>query len=218
MNNETALTPMSGDQPFDRRYLEMAHLYDGAIRSIRTKLEILDREFSIHYSSNPIHHVDSRLKSPQSIVEKLHRKGFPVTIESAEEHLFDIAGVRIICNYIDDIYRLADLITRQQDIELVEKCDYIRDPKPNGYRSLHLVVRVPVYLSDHTESVPVEIQIRTIAMDFWASLEHDLRYKADKSKLPKGINEEMLDCSNKIAEIDLKMQDMYKRIQKSEAE
>lgn len=209
MNNETALTPMSGDQPFDRRYLEMAHLYDGAIRSVRTKLEILDREFSIHGASNPIHHIDSRLKSPQSIVEKLHRKGFPVTIESAEEHLFDIAGVRIICNYIDDIYRLAELITRQQDIELVEKCDYISEPKPNGYRSLHLVVRVPVYLSDHTESVPVEIQIRTIAMDFWASLEHQLRYKSGV-EVPPNLSDDLKHCADVIAETDEDMQRIAK--------
>ena len=211
MNNETALTPMSGDQPFDRRYLEMAHLYDGAIRSIRTKLEILDREFSIHYSSNPIHHVDSRLKSPQSIVEKLHRKGFPVTIESAEEHLFDIAGVRIICNYIDDIYRLADLITRQQDIELVEQVDYIRQPKPNGYRSLHLVVRVPVFLSSHMELVPVEVQIRTIAMDFWASLEHQLRYKSDV-EATASLKYRLQLCAERSAALDLEMQDIQREM------
>lgn len=211
MNNETALTPMSGDQPFDRCYLEMAHLYDGAIRSVRTKLEILDREFSIHGASNPIHHIDSRLKSPQSIVKKLHRKGFPVTIESAEEHLFDIAGVRIICNYIDDIYRLAELITRQQDIELVEKCDYISEPKPNGYRSLHLVVRVPVYLSDHTESVPVEIQIRTIAMDFWASLEHQLRYKSDV-EATTALKYRLKLCAERSAELDSEMQSIYREM------
>ena len=130
----------------------------------------------------------------------------------------DIAGVRVVCNYIDDVYSVEEMLLRQADLELVKRQDYIATPNYNGYRSLHLDIKVPVYLSDRTEYVVAEVQIRTIAMDFWASLEHDLRYKADKSKLPKGINEEMLDCSNKIAEIDLKMQDMYKRIQKSEAE
>ena len=139
MNEETALLQLTGDASVQQRFLEMSHLYDAAIREIRTKLEILDREFSILYASNPIHHIDSRLKSPRSILAKLERKGLPLTVEAAEEHLQDIAGVRIICNYIDDIYRLADLITRQQDIELVEQLDYIRQPKPNGYRSLHLV-------------------------------------------------------------------------------
>ena len=216
MNTETAIMKITGDREIQRQFLEMSHLYDAAIREVRTKLEILDREFSILYASNPIHHIDSRLKSPRSIIGKLERKGLPVTIESAEANLQDIAGVRIVCNYIDDIYRLADLLVRQQDLELVARKDYIENPKPNGYRSLHLVLRVPVYLSSHTELVPVEVQIRTIAMDLWASLEHDIRYKVDKTKLPEGINEEMLECSGKIAEIDRKMQDMYRRIKAAE--
>lgn len=128
----------------------------------------------------------------------------------------DIAGVRVVCGYIDDVYRVADMMTRQADIQLIRHQDYIQTPNYNGYRSLHLDIRLPVYLSDRTEQVIAEIQIRTIAMDFWASLEHDVRYKVDKAKLPAGINEEMLACADRIAEIDQKMQDMYRRIKAAE--
>ncbi len=144
------------------------------------------------------------------------KKGYPVTIESAKKNINDIAGVRVVCHYIDDVYSVAEMLARQTDLEIVKKQDYIKTPNYNGYRSLHLDIKVPVFLSDRTEYVIAEVQIRTIAMDFWASLEHDVRYKADKSKLPEGINEEMLLCSNKIAEIDEQMQDMYKRIKQSE--
>lgn len=211
MNEETALLQLTGDTSVQQRFLEMSHLYDAAIREIRTKLEILDREFSILYASNPIHHIDSRLKSPRSILTKLERKGLPLTVEAAEEHLQDIAGVRIICNYIDDIYRLADLLTRQQDIELVEQVDYIRQPKPNGYRSLHLVVRVPVFLSSHMELVPVEVQIRTIAMDFWASLEHQLRYKSDV-EATASLKYRLQLCAERSAALDLEMQDIQREM------
>ena len=132
-------------------------------------------------------------------------------MEAAEEHLQDIAGVRIICNYIDDIYRLADLITRQQDIELVEQVDYIRQPKPNGYRSLHLVVLVPVFLSSHMELVPVEVQIRTIAMDFWASLEHQLRYKSDV-EATASLKYRLQLCAERSAALDLEMQDIQREM------
>lgn len=211
MESENSLMKITGSQEVQQSFLEMSHLYDGAIREIRTKLEILDREFSIRYASNPIHHIDSRLKSPRSIIEKLERKGWPVSVESAEAHLHDIAGVRIICNYIDDIYRLADLLVRQQDIELVEKRDYIENPKPNGYRSLHLVVRVPVFLSDHTELVPVEIQIRTIAMDFWASLEHQLRYKNDV-EATASLKYRLQRCAEQSARLDAEMQSIYREM------
>lgn len=211
MNNETSLITLTDEPEIQRRFLEMSHLYDGAIREIRTKLEILDREFSIRYATNPIHHIDSRLKSPRSIIEKLERKGFPVTLESAEANLYDIAGVRIVCNYIDDIYRLAELIIRQQDIELVEQTDYIKSPKPNGYRSLHLVVRVPVFLSSHMELVPVEIQIRTIAMDFWASLEHQLRYKNDVEATAT-LKYRLQRCAERSAALDEEMQSIYREM------
>ena len=197
-------------------FLVMMNLYDSAVRSLKLKFEVLNNEFSVLYARNPIHHIESRLKSPDSIIAKLIKKGYPVTIESAKKNVNDIAGVRVVCHYIDDVYSVADMLLRQTVLEIVKRQDYIKTPNYNGYRSLHLDIKVPVYLSDRTEYVIAEVQIRTVAMDFWASLEHDIRYKADKSKLPLGINEEMLECSNKIAEIDEKMQDMYKRIKESE--
>lgn len=197
-------------------YLVMMNLYDSAVRALKLKFEVLNNEFSVLYARNPIHHIESRLKSADSIIAKLIKKGYPVSIESAKKNVNDIAGVRVVCHYIDDVYSVADMLLRQSDLEIVKRQDYIKTPNYNGYRSLHLDIKVPVYLSDRTEYVIAEVQIRTIAMDFWASLEHDIRYKADKSKLPVGINEEMLECSNKIAEIDEEMQDMYKRIKGAE--
>lgn len=194
-----------------QRYMEMTQLYDSAIREVRTKLEILDREFHVRYARNPIHHIDSRLKSPHSMAEKLRRKGWPQTIESAERHLMDIAGVRIICNYVSDIYHIADLLVHQRDVELVQRKDYIANPKGNGYRSLHLVVRIPVFLSSHTELVPVEIQIRTIAMDFWASLEHQLRYKSDQETTAR-LRRRLQSCAEASAALDAEMQDIYMEI------
>ena len=170
------------------------------------------------YARNPIHHIESRVKSPESIAAKLRKKGKPVTIAAAREYVNDIAGVRVVCHYIDDVYRVAEMLERQKDLEIVKRQDYIQTPNYNGYRSLHLDIRVPVYLSDRTEYVTAEIQIRTVAMDFWASLEHDVRYKVDKSTLPAGINEEMYACADKIAEIDRQMQDMYRRIKAAEKE
>lgn len=197
-------------------YLVMLNLYDSAVRLLKLKFEVLNNEFKVLYARNPIHHIDSRLKSPESMIAKLKKKGYDVSIESAKKNVNDIAGVRVVCNYIDDVYSVAEMLKRQTDLEIVKIQDYIKTPNYNGYRSLHLDIKVPVYLSDRTEYVVAEVQIRTIAMDFWASLEHDIRYKADKSKLPQGINEEMLECSNKIAEIDAQMQDMYKRIKAAE--
>ncbi len=212
-NNRSDISAFYGGS---REYPVMLNLYDSAVRQIKLKLEILNNEFNVLYARNPIHHIESRLKSPDSIIAKLVKKGYPVTIESAKKNINDIAGVRVVCHYIDDVYSVAEMLARQTDLEIVKKQDYIKTPNYNGYRSLHLDIKVPVFLSDRTEYVIAEVQIRTIAMDFWASLEHDVRYKADKSKLPEGINEEMLLCSNKIAEIDEQMQDMYKRIKQSE--
>lgn len=194
----------------------MTRLYDAAVRQLVLKFEILNDEFKVLYARNPIHHIEGRVKSLPSIAAKLLKKGQPLTIEAAKRNVNDIAGVRVVCGYIDDVYRAADMMTRQADIQLIRRQDYIQTPNYNGYRSLHLDIRLPVYLSDRTEQVIAEIQIRTIAMDFWASLEHDVRYKVDKAKLPAGINEEMLACADRIAEIDQKMQDMYRRIKAAE--
>ena len=208
MNEETALLQLTGDASVQQRFLEMSHLYDAAIREIRTKLEILDREFSILYASNPIHHIDSRLKSPRSILAKLERKGLPLTVEAAEEHLQDIAGVRIICNYIDDIYRLANMLTSQGDITLVRTRDYIAHPKKNGYRSLHIIIRVPVYFMNKKQMVPVELQIRTLAMDLWASLEHDIKYKSLYQDVTMDFSDELKECSRLTYEAEEKMEIM----------
>ena len=194
----------------------MTRLYDAAVRQLVLKFEILNDEFKVLYARNPIHHIEGRVKSLPSIAAKLLKKGQPLTIEAAKRNVNDIAGVRVVCGYIDDVSRVADMMTRQADIQLIRRQDYIQTPNYNGYRSLHLDIRLPVYLSDRTEQVIAEIQIRTIAMDFWASLEHDVRYKVDKTRLPAGINEEMLACADRIAEIDRKMQDMYRRIKAAE--
>ena len=198
-------------------FLVMRNLYAAAGRQLTLKFEVLNSEFNVLYARNPIHHIESRVKSPESIAAKLLKKGLPLTLESAMQNVNDIAGVRVVCSYIDDVYRVAEMVERQQDLEIVKRQDYIKTPNYNGYRSLHLDVRVPVYLSNRTEHVVAEIQIRTIAMDFWASLEHDIRYTADRSRRPAGINEEMLACAGKIAEIDRQMQDMYQRIKAAEA-
>ena len=196
---------------FQQQYREMMQLYSAAVREVRTKVEILDEEFRTRYAHNPIHHIDSRLKSPQSMMKKLARKGLPQTLEAAEANLNDIAGVRIVCNYLDDIYRIADLLQRQRDVEFVHRRDYIENPKESGYRSLHLVIRIPVFLSSHTELVPVEVQIRTIAMDFWASLEHQLRYKSNHETTQQ-LRRRLQHCAEASAALDREMQDIYREI------
>ena len=198
-------------------FINLMQLYEGAMYEVSTKLEILDDEFQVRFSHDPIHHMERRLKSIKSIIGKLKRRDLPITVESVRDNLFDVAGIRVICNYRDDVYSVSNYLSSQSDIQVLRVKDYIKNPKQNGYRSLHLDVRVPVYLSNRTEHVVAEIQIRTIAMDFWASLEHDIHYKADRAKLPAGIDEEMFVCAEKIAEIDRQMQDMYRRIADSEA-
>ncbi len=216
-NGETGARERSMRQARD--YLEMAQLYNAAIREVSTKLEILDAEFSMRHDHNPIHHIDSRLKSVTSILEKLQRKGKALTIASARENLLDIAGVRVICNYVDDIYRIAELLCAQDDIRLIRRTDYIEMPKENGYRSLHLVISIPVFLSKGAVSVPVEVQIRTIAMDFWASLEHRIRYKSDaETKDDAALRAELKACAEESAALDLRMQTLYRRLQGNAAE
>ena len=191
--------------------LEMQQLYNAAIKQIRTKIEILNDEFKIHFSRNPIHHIESRLKSATSILKKLKDRGYEVSVSSARKNLNDIAGVRIVCSYIDDVYAVAEMLLRQSDIRLVKEQDYIKQPNYNGYRSLHLDIEVPVYLSERTEYVRAEIQIRSVAMDFWASLEHDLRYKTNKN-IPESICKNMVESAEQIAAIDRKMQILYNEI------
>ena len=211
MDNAMMIPDTPTAAAFQQQYREMMQLYSAAVREVRTKVEILDEEFRTRYAHNPIHHIDSRLKSPQSMMKKLARKGLPQTLEAAEANLNDIAGVRIVCNYLDDIYRIAELLRRQRDVEFVHLRDYIQNPKESGYRSLHLVIRIPVFLSSHTELVPVEIQIRTIAMDFWASLEHQLRYKSNHETTQQ-LRRRLQHCAEASAALDREMQDIYREI------
>lgn len=192
--------------------LELTQIYGSAIKEITTKLEILNDQFKIKHSHNPIRYIESRVKSPRSIVEKCRRKGIPLTADAVTENILDIAGVRVICCYVDDIYNIADMLLGQNDITLQKRKDYIQNPKENGYRSLHLVIRIPIFLADRVEMVPAEIQIRTVAMDFWASLEHRLRYKSENGDVSDAIVRELKDCAEDSAELDLRMQDIYRRL------
>lgn len=198
-------------------FIQQQQLYNAAIKEIRTKLEILDDEFQVKYDHNPIHHMEYRLKSPESIVAKLHRRRLELSLESIWNHLTDVAGVRLICHYIDDIYRIAELLLKQDDIKLVKKNDYIARPKPNGYRSLHLIVEVPVFLAESTKFVPVEIQIRTIAMDFWACLEHQLEYKTNNA-VSNDLRQRLKNCAESISDIDVEMQSIYRDIKQKNAD
>lgn len=195
-------------------FLEKRNLYRSAIREVSTKLEILDDEFHLKYEYNPIHHIESRVKSVQSIIAKLKRKGIE-TISENLEMLTDIAGIRVICNYIDDVYTIAGLLTKQDDIELIREKDYIQNPKASGYRSLHIVVLVPVFLAESVEKMPVEIQLRTIVMDAWASLEHELRYKRNDALSENDIKA-LKECAASMEDIDKRMQDIHKNIREEE--
>lgn len=191
-----------------RPFLVAENLYLAAAREIETKLENLNNEFRYTKDRNPIHHIKTRIKSPQSILAKLRRRNLDLTVETARRNLTDIAGIRVICPYINDIYMIAEMLTQQDDITLVRTNDYIKKSKLNGYRSLHLIVTVPVFLSEGKENVAAEVQIRTIAMDFWASLEHDIAYKLPEGKSEQ-IKEELKDCADVINDTDKRMQKLY---------
>ncbi|MCI9131993.1 GTP pyrophosphokinase [Thomasclavelia cocleata] len=197
-----------------QEFLALQQIYEAGIKEVKTKLEILDDEFKIKHDHNPIHHMEYRLKSVRSILGKLEKRGLEVSLESIVINLTDIAGVRVICNYVSDVYKIADMLIKQSDIKLIKKKDYIKHPKNNGYRSLHLVVEVPIFLAEKVQPIPVEIQIRTIAMDFWASLEHHLRYKAD-NEVPDGVRDELIECAKTISNLDYKMQGIYEELSKS---
>lgn len=196
-------------------FVASQNLYSSAAREITTKLENLNDEFKHVKERNPIHSIKSRIKSPKSIIEKLNKRGHELSVESARDKLTDIAGIRVICSYIDDIYLIADLLTSQDDIEVKRISDYIKNPKPNGYRSAHLIVTVPVFLSSKTEIVNVEIQIRTIAMDFWASLEHELNYKLPQEQIDS-VKKELNECADTISNLDERMQNLYNITKHSE--
>ena len=186
-------------------------LYEAGIREIKTKLDILSDESRISGKASPIDSIKSRIKTPRSIIGKLKRRGYPISLQSMMENLNDIGGIRVICPFIEDIYTVADMLMRQDDLTLIEKKDYIQNPKPNGYRSLHLILEVPIFLSERTQPVRIELQLRTIAMDFWASLEHQLRYKSDV-KVPPQISDDLKACADVIAATDEEMQRIAKEL------
>ena len=195
----------------ETEFRQMMMMYSCAIKEIKTKLQVLNDELSIKRQRNPIEFIKTRVKQPDSIASKLRRKGYPVTVQSVFENLSDVAGVRVICAFIDDIYKVADMLTAQDDIELIKRKDYIKNPKMNGYRSLHLIIEVPVFFSDHKEQIRVEVQIRTIAIDFWASLEHQLKYKKDIDDA-ESIMYELRACADVINRTDYHMQSLRDRI------
>ena len=202
----------SNPSPSAEPFRHLMTYYRCAIMEVETKFRVLDVQMSLHRESNPIESIKTRLKSPESIFGKLQRRDLPLTLESIENNLFDIAGVRVICSFPEDIYFLAEALLRQDDVTLIERKDYIRNPKPNGYRSLHLIVEVPIFLTDRKEYIPVEVQLRTIAMDFWASLEHKLKYKKDIREA-EAIAAELAVCAEQVASLDLHMQQIHKRIE-----
>lgn len=210
-----ALMTDSNPEKFEkqtRKFQEIMMWYGCAIREVKTKLEVLNDEFQATRNRNPIDSIKSRIKKPLSIFEKMQRRGYAITLDSIVEEMHDIAGVRVICPFIEDIYEIADMLTEQDDIRILSRKDYIKYPKPNGYRSLHLVVEVPIFLSNMKKPMKVEVQIRTMAMDFWASLEHQIHYK--KCDASEDIVKGLTDCANVIYETDVKMQQLRKEIVK----
>lgn len=198
-------------------YEEVMLIYNGALRQIQTKLNILNDEFQHVHNYNPIEHIKARLKTPESIVNKLKRHGYPSTLENMVKYCNDIAGVRVICDFTSDIYKIADMISNQSDIRVLAIKDYLANPKPSGYKSYHMIVTVPVYLSDRIVDTKVEIQIRTIAMDFWASLEHKIYYKFE-GHAPAYISHDLQECSKIVSELDEKMLMLNEAILKAKEE
>ena len=195
---------------------EVMLIYGSALKQIGTKLEILNDEFQHVHSYNPIEHIKSRIKTAESIVKKLRRYGYESTISNMVEYINDIAGIRVICSFVDDIYTVAEMLARQDDINVLMVKDYIRCPKVNGYRSYHMIIEVPVFFSDRKENMRVEVQIRTIAMDFWASLDHQMKYKKDVEDASE-ISEELKECAEVIAQTDLKMLSLRRKIEDRES-
>lgn len=196
-------------------FVKLMTLYRCAIMEIETKLRVLDAEFSLQYDRNPFEHIESRLKNPVSIVEKMHRRNIPITVRDMERELYDIAGIRVVCSFIEDIYKLADLLVEQDDVLLVQKKDYIVSPKPNGYRSLHMIVDIPIFLSEGKKHMKVEVQFRTIAMDFWASVEHKLKYKKQLKNQDEVIDR-LQKCASILSSLDDEMESLRLQIDMDE--
>lgn len=221
VENDGFLAPFLNASDLDKaksameNFRKLMAYYRCAIMEIETKFNVLNEEFSLRYDRNPINGMKSRLKDPRSMVEKLERKGLPLSLSSIEENLNDVAGIRVICSFPEDVYTLCDALLKQDDITLIEKKDYIKNPKKNGYRSLHLIVSVPIFLAHEKRLMKVEIQFRTIAMDFWASLEHQLRYKKD-TVFTDEMAAELLFCAELSAELDERMNNL-RQVVNSEA-
>ena len=204
MNSENPEMVLQNMQPF----MDLMMHYECALMEIETKLKVLNNEFAMQHNRNPFESIKCRLKQPMSIVGKMKKKGLDITIDNIVENLTDIAGVRVICSFPEDIYAVSELLTKQDDIKVVQVKDYIRNPKSNGYRSLHLIIDVPIFLSKQKKYMKVEVQFRTIAMDFWASLDHKLKYKKDNLKHPEIIAQELKKCADTITAMDYKMQEI----------
>ena len=190
---------------------EVTLVYNAALKQINTKLEILNDEFQHVHRYNPIEHIKSRMKTSESIVKKLKRYGYESTIENMVKYINDIAGIRVICSFTSDIYRIADMIRNQNDIKVISVKDYMKHPKASGYKSYHMLVTVPVFLSDRIVEVKVEIQIRTVAMDFWASLEHKINYKFE-GNAPQHIKTELVECARMVSDLDARMLSLNEEI------
>jgi putative GTP pyrophosphokinase len=191
------------------QFKELMAYYRCALMEVSTKFNVLQEELSLKFDRNPIESIKTRLKTPESILEKLDRKGLDITIENLERYINDVAGLRVICSFPSDLYQLADALLMQDDVILIEKKDYMQNPKPNGYRSLHLIIAIPIFLHDHKKVMTVEVQFRTIAMDWWASLEHKILYKKNLPEMPV-IEESLLRCALRSYYLDLEMESIYK--------
>ena len=214
-HQEYAVLPGDDNNLFEGSKEEFSHMmmmYNGAIREMKTKLQVLNDELSMTRNRNPIEFIETRIKSPDSIATKLKKKGVALTVDNVVEHLNDVAGVRVICAFLDDIYQVASMLEEQDDVEIIKTKDYIKKPKKNGYRSLHLIATVPVFFSSGKENVRVEIQIRTIAMDFWASLEHSVKYKRSVRDA-EDIVYELRACADVINRTDVHMQSIRDKIE-----
>ncbi|MBQ7581472.1 MAG: GTP pyrophosphokinase family protein [Lachnospiraceae bacterium] len=192
-------------------------LYNSALKEVGTKLEILNDEFQHIHQYNPIEHIKSRIKSPESIVRKLKNKGLESTIDNMVQYVNDIAGIRVICSFTSDIYRIAEMLSNQSDLRVLSVKDYIENPKESGYKSYHMIVSVPIYLSDSVVDTKVEIQIRTVAMDFWASLEHKMNYKFEKNA-PEHIKRQLYECAEMVSVLDDMMLSLNEEIQEAQSE
>ena len=196
---------------------ELMMMYSSAMKKARIKLEIFNTEYKLGYQRNPINSIYTRLKRFASIMEKLERNGIPFSLDNIENNIYDVAGLRVICSYVDDIYVIADALKNQSNIELIAEKDYIANPKPNGYRSLHLIIKVPVYFTNQVKNMNVEVQIRTIAMDFWATLEHQLKYQKQLTN-EEEIAAQLKECAETISATDTRMLSIRKQIEENSAE